>query len=206
MDTTCGRLTRGENYFAWFDSSNKRLVISADVELNPVTSVAHICPNPLARLTPPPEAREFLLEVADKPHGPIVPPLLVKTRVTASFAMDAAPARVRLFVMGIDNPASQDLQVQSAPPPPLPQPASAVSPSASAAAPSPPKRGTSIDVIGHSQSFSLDEALKDALAQLAQKLPFHNPDVAIQAHVEKIDARSGGNILPGLFVTVRGSV
>jgi hypothetical protein len=203
METTCGRLTRGESYFAWFDNTHKRLVISADVMLNPVTSVAHICPNPLARITPPPEAREFLLEIANKPHEPITPPFLVKTRVTASFAMDATPARVRLFVMGIDNPATQDLTVQSAPPPPLVQ---TQAPVATADTPPLPKRGTTVDVIGHSQTFSLDEALKDAFAQLAQKLPFHNPDIAIQAHVEKIDARSGGNILPGLFVTVRGSV
>ncbi len=207
----CGRLTLARNLYAWYDGARKTVTVSADVELNPFTSVAHICPNPLSRILPPPDAREFLVEVASKSHGPIVPLPIVLTRVYYSYQSDAQPAAVRVYSMGVDNPMASDVPVKTAPPPALYADAAATatstatassSASSSTASTAPAAAGGQITGVGFSQTFSYEEAIQAALADLRTKLPPRNPDIATAGNVVKVFARTGGNIRPGLEITV----
>jgi hypothetical protein len=196
----CGRLTRARNLHVWFDSERKQVNIAADVEINPYSTEVRICPNPLARITPAPEAREFLVEAVTIRTG-YIPLPVVLTRVFYSFSTDIPPAKVRIYTMGIDNPTAQDMPIKDRPPAPLTannQPA-----------PSTPTAPAPRDVVvarGWSERFSFEEALQNALADLQAKIPplSHNPDVGTAAEVLKTIAHVGGNIRPGLEVIVRG--
>jgi hypothetical protein len=204
----CGRLTNARNLYAWFDNATKTVHVSADVELNPYTTEARICPNPLSRITPPPDAREFLVEAVEKNHGRIVPLPVLITRVYYSFRSDATPAKVRLYTMGVDNPASTDVEVASAPPPalfPLSAPTANAAPAGGAPAPAPiPPVPAPVEGVGFSQAFSFEEAIQAALADLHSKRPVTMPDAATSGEVVKIFARVGGNIRPGVEITIRG--
>jgi hypothetical protein len=59
-----------------------------------------------------------------------------------------------------------------------------------------------VEVTGFSATFSLEQAVQDALAQAAGAFPAppRNPDVAVEIDIKDIFARSGGNIRPGLFI------
>src|SRR5262249_14174261 len=162
-----------------YSSAEKHVVIVADVWLNPYTDQAHICPNPIAM----PIAREFIVEGTSKTTG-IHPMLLVKHRVSYSYASDSTPQKVVVWSQGVDAPARPEAELGS-PRPPLehlakPQaaataPASAatavVTPDASALGPN--------EVVGFSINFDYKEAISDALAQARVKKPPKNPDIAV---------------------------
>jgi hypothetical protein len=193
----CGKLFRADAVYAFFDSTAKRVVVAADVWMNPFTDEVHVCPNPLAM---PVGAREFIVEGVSR-HAGIHPMLMVKNRVSTSFPSDATPASVVVYTQGVDAPARQEVQVASAPPPAL-QPAAQAAEQPAQARPAEAKAAKT-EVTGHSATFSFDEAVHDALTQAAALYPSppRNPDVAVTIEVTKITARSGGNILPGLYLT-----
>jgi len=195
----CGRLVQANNLYAWFDNARKEVTLAADVAINPVTTEAHICPNPLARITPPPEAREFLVEAVEKSHGPITPPLIVIKRVFFSFHSDATPARIRFYVAGIDNPVTKDVPVTDQPPPPIQR---ADAPAATTQAPSRGHRER-MEGRGWSDNYSLEEALDNALADLGSKIGPQNPDEGFAADIIKMTAHVG-TLRPGLELIVKG--
>jgi len=192
----CPRLFRAEKTYVFYTEGH--VVVAADVWLNPVADVVHICPNPIAPLVGP---KELLVEGTTKPG--IHPALAVKHRVTYSYPSDTSPKSVIVYSMGIDTPVRAEVHT-GAPPPPLVSGAPA-SPDA-ARHPDPPSAPASgpVEVTGFSAGFSFEEALQDALAQAAAKFPAppRNPDVAVTVEVTKIFARAGGNIRPGLYVKV----
>jgi hypothetical protein len=191
--STCERLFRANPVSAYFVASEKHVVIIADVTLNPTADHVHICPNPIAM----PPAREFIVAGTTSPG--IHPQLAVVRRVSYSFASDLTPKSVVVYSAGIDAPVRHEVpvaQVESQAMLPLPDPHD--DGASQAAKPSP----RSIEVTGFSPTFSLEEAVQDALAQAAAKFPAppRNPDVAIGIDIKDISARSGGNIRPGLIV------
>ena len=189
--STCGRLFRVDKVVAYFVAADKHVVIVADVFQNPTADHVHICPNPIAI----PPAREFLVIGTTDPG--IHPQLQVKRRISTTFASDLTPRSVIVYTQGIDAPARLEVPVGSAPPPPL-APGDAEPPA--------PVRQGPIEVTGFSATFSLEQAVQDALTQAVAKLggPPRNPDVAIEIDVLDISARTGGNIRPGLFVRATG--
>jgi hypothetical protein len=200
----CGRLIAAKNVYAWFDHARKQVTVSADVELNPFTTTAHICPNPLARISPTPEAREFLVEGVEKAHGPIVPLPVVVTRVYHSFHTDATPAKVRVYTLGIDNPAAQDIPVKDQPPPALFGAAAHEAAATTQHAPASVPTREKIEGHGWSDAFSFEEALASATKDLLSKVP-HHPDVTPAAEVVKMVAHvGGGSLRNGLELIVRG--
>ena len=166
---------------------------------NPYADVVHVCPNALA---PVAEVEEFVIQGTTKPG--IHPLLVAKRRVTYSYPADEAPKSVIIHSAGIDVAARQEVPVTSAPPPSLQQ----TTPPASLSAPSPsasPAKGVTgpVQVTGYSESYSVEEAIQDAIAQAQAKRPSppREPDAAVIVEVTKIFARVGGNIRSGLFVT-----
>lgn len=109
----CGRLFRAESVAAYFAAAEKHVVIVVDLFVNPVADHVRVCPNPIAI----PPAREFL--VIGTTDGGIHPDLVVKRRVSTSFASDATPRSVVVYSMGIDAPIRHEVPVSSAAPPPL---------------------------------------------------------------------------------------
>lgn len=200
--TQCGHLFHAENVHAYFVEARKQLVISADATLSPADEV-HICPNPIAPRLP--LAHEYIVEGTTKPG--IHSNLVMKRTVYGTFAMDAAPKSVVVFVQGIDNPARIEVQVIVG----LPRdtPASSVAapaPAAAAGAKTASDMKKVYEATGWSRDFKYDEAFADALAQLQKQIPpgFHNPDVGLTADVIASGAEVGGNIaLHGVFVTLR---
>jgi len=190
--STCGRLFSVDQVYAYFVAADKHVVIVADVFLNPTADHVQICPNPIAI----PPAREFLVIGTTAPG--IHPQLVVKRRISTTFASDLTPKSVIVYTQGIDAPARHEVPVGSAPPPPL-APAE-VDPALAVPPPGP------IEVTGFSPTFSLEQAVQDALTQAVAKLagPPRNPDVAIEIDIRDISARTGGNIRPGLFVRATG--
>jgi hypothetical protein len=184
-------LFRVDNVYAYFVAADKQVVIVADVFLNPTADHVHICPNPIAM----PLAREFLVIGTTAPG--IHPQLQVKRRISTTFASDLTPKSVIVYTQGIDAPARQEVPVGSAAPPPLPP--------GEAELPAVPPPGP-VEVTGFSATFSLEQAVQDALTQAVAKLagPRRNPDVAIEIDILDISARTGGNIRPGLFVRASG--
>lgn len=191
--STCGKLFRVEKVYAYFVAADKHVVIVADVFQNPVADRVHICPNPIAI----PPAREFL--VVGTTDGGGHPDLVVKRRISTTFASDLTPRSVIVYTQGIDAPVRQEVPVGSAPPPPL-----ATIEGEPPAACTPPHG--SIEVTGFSPTFSLEQAVQDALTQAVAKLagPPRNPDVAVEIDILDISARTGGNIQQGLFVRATG--
>jgi hypothetical protein len=190
--STCGRLFSVDKVYAFFAAAEKHVVVVADVFLNPTADHVQICPNPIAI----PPAREFLVIGTTAPG--IHPQLQVKRRISTTFASDLTPKSVIVYTQGIDAPVRNEVPVGSAPPPPL-EPGEADPPLAV------PPPG-SIEVTGFSPTFSLEQAVQDALTQAVAKLagPPRNPDVAIEIDILDISARTGGNIRPGLFVRASG--
>ena len=190
--STCGRLFQVDKVYAYYVAADKHVVIVADVFMNPTADHVQICPNPIAI----PPSREFLVIGTTDPG--IHPKLEVKRRISTTFASDATPRSVIVYTQGIDAPARHEVPVGTAPPPPLShgegEPAVTV-----------PPRGP-IEVTGFSATFSLEQAVQDALTQAVAKLggPPRNPDVAIEIDILDISARTGGNIRPGLFVRASG--
>jgi hypothetical protein len=190
--STCGRLFSVDKVVAYFVAADKHVVIVADVFQNPTADHVQICRNPIAI----PPAREFLVIGTTAPG--IHPQLVVKRRISTTFASDLTPKSVIVYTQGIDAPARHEVPVGAAPPPPL-APDEADPPLAI------PPPGP-IEVTGFSPTFSLEQAVQDALTQAVAKLggPPRNPDVAIEIDILDISARTGGNIRPGLFVRASG--
>jgi hypothetical protein len=181
-------LFRANKIYAYYVSAQKHVVISADVIVNPVADDVHICPNPVAM----PPAREFIVAGTTKPG--IQPMLVTVRRVSTSFLSDLTPKSVIVYSAGIDGPVREEVPV-SAPPPPL-------DPHVHLAQPDPKPSNGPVEVTGYSPTYSLEEAVQDALAQAAVEFPAppRNPDVAVEIDIKDIFARAGGNIRPGLFV------
>jgi len=186
---TCQRLFRANKVYAYYVTAEKSVVIVADVIANPVADDVHICPNPLAI----PPSREFIIAGTTKPG--IHPDLVTVRRVSTSFASDLTPKSVIVYSAGVDAPFRQEVMLSSAPPAPLAGPAVHATLDETLA-PGP------VEVTGYSATFSLEQAVQDALAQAAAEFPAppRNPDVAIEIDIKDISARAGGNIRPGLFV------
>lgn len=193
--STCGRLFQVDRVYAYFAAAEKHVVIVADVFLNPTADHVQICPNPIAI----PPAREFLVIGTTAPG--IHPPLKVKRRISTTYASDLTPRSVIVYTQGIDAPARHEVPVGSAPPPPL-SPGEGEPP---VAPPPGPPHGP-VEVTGFSATFSLEQAVQDALTQAVAKLggPPRNPDVAIEIDILDISARTGGDIRSGLFVRATG--
>jgi hypothetical protein len=189
--STCGRLFQVDKVVAYFVAAAKHVVIVADVFQNPTADHVQICPNPIAI----PPSREFVVIGTTDPG--IHPQLVVKRRISTTFASDLTPRSVIVYTHGIDAPVRQEVPVGSAPPPPLapgdPEPPT-------------PRPHPGVDVTGFSATFSLEQAVQDALTQAVAKLggPPRNPDIAIQIEIVDISARTGGNIRPGLTVRATG--
>jgi hypothetical protein len=192
----CGRLFRADAVYAYFDASAKRVVVAADVWMNPYADQVRLCPNPIAM---PVGAKELLVEGVTRPG--IHPMLVVKHRVTTSFASDATPKSVIVYSQGVDAPSRQEVQVASAPPPAL-QPAAQADETTRTTAPAAAPAGKT-EVLGYSNSYSFDEAVHDALAKAKALFPPSppNPDASVSIEVTKITASSGGSMVAGLYVT-----
>ena len=190
--STCGRLFRVDQVVAYFVPADKHVVIVADVFQNPVADHVHICPNPLAI----PPSREFM--VIGTTDGGIHPDLVIKRRISTTFASDLTPRSVVVYTQGIDAPVRNEVAVGSSAPAPL------AGGNGAAATPDAAPAHAAVEVTGFSPTFSLEQAVQDALAQAAAKLPPRNPDIAVQIEIEDISARSGGNIRPGLTVRATG--
>jgi hypothetical protein len=190
--STCGRLFQVDKVVAYFVAADKHVVIVADVFQNPTADHVQICPNPIAI----PPSREFMVVGSTDPG--IHPQLVVKRRISTTFASDLTPKSVIVYTRGIDAPVRQEVAVGSVAPPPLassdPEP------------PDAPRPHAPVEVTGFSATFSLEQALQDALTQAVAKLggPPRNPDAAIQIEIVDISARTGGNIRPGLTVRATG--
>jgi hypothetical protein len=98
---------------AYFAAAEKHVVIVVDLFANPVADHVQVCPNPIAI----PPAREFV--VVGTTDGGIHPDLVVKRRISTSFASDATPKSVVVYTQGIDAPIRHEVPVMSAAPPPL---------------------------------------------------------------------------------------
>lgn len=195
--STCGRLFGADNVHAYYSAREKHVVILADVTLNPVADEVHICPNPLAI----PPSRELIIAGTTKPG--IHPALAVTRRLSYSYPSDLTPKSVIVYTAGIDAPARLEVAVASEAPRPRPfhEPQLAGPATEDAHADTRRPHGP-VGVTGYSATFSLEEAVHDALAQAAEKFPAppRNPDVAVEIDIKDIFARAGGNIRPGLFV------
>src|SRR4029077_10190792 len=86
---------------ASYSTAHKALVISGEVTLNPYSDTVRICRNPLERFIPAPAVHEYMVIGTTRPG--IHPDLVVKRTISASFPMDATPAKVAVYSMGIDN-------------------------------------------------------------------------------------------------------
>jgi hypothetical protein len=181
-----------DKVYAYYVAADKHVVVVADVFLNPTADHVQICPNPIAI----PPSREFLVIGTTDPG--IHPQIQVKRRISTTYASDLTPKSVIVYTRGIDAPERHEVPVGTAPPPPL-------APDEAAPPHVVPPRGP-IEVTGFSPTFSLEQAVQDALTQAVAKLagPPRNPDVAIEIDILDISARTGGNIRPGLFVRASG--
>ncbi len=199
---TCGRLFAVEKVYAFFDEGEVskgtpvrplgRVVVVADLFVNPFTDHVQICPNPIAIGSP----SEFLV-IGTRTSDGIHPGLVVKRRVSYSYASEVTPASVIVYSAGTNGPLRQEVRLSG-------PPALLVEPLEQAPSPDAQPSPGSVEVTGFSPTFSLEQAVQDALAQANAKFPAppRNPDVAIEIDVKDIFARSGGNIQPGLFVRV----
>ena len=187
--STCQKLFSADKLYAYHDNTKKQVFVLADVIANPVADDVHICPNLIAA----PSSREFLVEGTTKPG--IHPALAVKRRVSYSFFSDLTPKSVIVYSAENGVPVRHEVPVGSVPPPldaPNGHEVHAVAP---------PSHGQ-VEVTGFSASFSLEQAVQDALAQAAGAFPAppRNPDAAVEIDIKDISARSGGNIRPGLLI------
>jgi hypothetical protein len=188
--STCAKLFHADKIYAYYNGREKLVVIVADVTVNPVADEVHICPNLIAI----PPAREFV--VCGTTRGGIQPTLMTRRRVSTSFHSDLTPRSVVVYAAGIDAPVRQDVPVDAHPP------ASLGLAQADEVASEAQHGHAPVEVTGFSPTFSLEQAVQDALAQAAGALPSppHTPDVAVEIDIKDISARAGGNIRPGLLI------
>ena len=154
----CGRLFHAENIKAFYSTAHKALVLSAEVTINPYSDSVRICRNPLERLLPAPEVHEYIVVGTTRPG--IHPDLVVNRTISASFPMDATPAKVAVYSMGIDNPERVEVSVGTEVPvvstePPQTSPSA----QASTAPQSAPTTGAAVEATGWSSDFVLQDAL-----------------------------------------------
>jgi hypothetical protein len=200
----CSRLFRADNIKAFYSTAHKALVLSADVTINPYSDHVRICRNPLERLLPAPAVHEYMVVGTTRPG--IDPDLVVKRTISASFSMDATPAKVAVYSMGIDNPERVEVSVDTqAPavstPPPQANPPTQTS---TAAQTSPAASGTPVEATGWSHDFVLQDALTNAVAELRTAAGFRNPDVGLHFEVVAMGGQVGGFTLhTGVFVKVK---
>ncbi len=196
----CSRLFPADNINAFYSTVEKALVISAEVTINPFADRVQICRNPLEMLLPAPAAHEYMI-VGTTRTG-IHPDLVAKHTITASFLLDATPAKVAVYSMGIDNPARVEVPVVGTPS--LPQASTPAQPSTVLPQTSAPVTGAPVEATGWSQDFVLQDALSNAVTQLRDAAGFRNPDIGLPFEVVAIGGRIGGFTLhTGLSVTVK---
>ncbi len=191
----CGHLFRAEKLYAYYDPSNKYVVVVADLWMDPFNDSVHICPNPLALTAMLP--REFVLEGTTRLRGPLG--RVMFNRIYYSYHSDAEPRSVIVFTMGPDAPTRTEVQLGAQPPPlkSATAPAATATPTAQTTAPSGP-----VEVTGFSASYSVEEAIHDALTQALARFPSppRNPDVAVSITMKEMTAVASGNIRPGLTI------
>ena len=179
----CGRLFHADNINAFYSEAHKALVISAEVTINPYSDHVHICRNPLERLLPVPAVHEYIVVGTTRPG--IHPDLAVKRTISASFPMDATPAKVAVYSMGIDNPDRVEIPVGTQPPQTSPT-------------------GAPVEATGWSKDFVLQDALSNAVTELRAAAGFRNPDVGLGFEVVAMGGQVGGFTLhTGVFVKVK---
>src|SRR5262249_50934000 len=93
--STCGRLFQVDKVYAYYVAADKHVVIVADVFQNPTADHVQICPNPIAI----PPSREFVVIGTTDPG--IHPQLVVKRRISTTFASDLTPRSVIVYTQGI---------------------------------------------------------------------------------------------------------
>jgi hypothetical protein len=199
---SCDRLFRAQNPSAYFSTTHKTLVVTAEVTLNPTRDSVHICRNLLQGAVHP-GGPEFVLSGHTRPG--IHADLVVTRTVMGVFPMDATPASVVLYSQGVDSPARAELKVGDRPPVPAPAPQPAGAPPS--ATPS-DLAGSAAgkEATGWSASYSYDEAVGDAVAQLKALVGVVNPDVGIRATVVETGVQiCDFTLQTGLFVKLRAS-
>src|SRR5258708_25048493 len=192
----CGHLFRVEKLYAYYVASDKHVVVAADLWMDPFHDSVQICPNPLA--LPTTAAPEFILEGTTRVGGPLGRILL--NRIYYSYPSDPTPKNVIVYTMGVDAPVHNEVQLGAAPA--RLQPAAAPTTTPTPTAPTPaPARGP-VEVTGFSPSYSLEEAILDALTKALPFFPSppRNPDVGVAVTVKEITAVTGGYIRPGLTI------
>jgi hypothetical protein len=195
----CGRLFHAANIKALYSTAHKALIISAEVALNPYSDNVRICRNPLQLLLPTPAVLEYMVVGTTRPG--IHPDLLVKRTISASFPMDATPAKVAVYSMGVDNPERVEVPVGTAADTQPPQ-TPAVESGAQQTSPAPTV--APVEATGWSTEFVLQDALTNAVAALRAAAGFRNPDIGLHFEVVKIGGQVGGFTLhTGVFVTVK---
>jgi hypothetical protein len=194
----CDRLFPAESFNAYYDAARKQVVVSAEVTFNLYSDDVHICPNPLARILPTPEYREFLVGGSTRPG--IHPMMVTRRTVFYSYASDLTPAKVRVYSMGVDNPAASDVPVGNKPP--VMVQSTPQKPPAQPGQPAVKPTGPWV-AIGWSQAFKFDEAFADAVARVLAIMPFRHPDVATTVKVVEIGGEVGGFVAQhGMYVKV----
>jgi hypothetical protein len=199
---TCDRLFAATNATAYYSPTQKTLVVSVDVTLNPTSDHVHICRNILQPLLPS-AVPEFVVSGSTSPG--IHADLMLTRSIRGVFPMEVAPASVVVYSMGVDAPARTQVSVGAMPPqdaaqPPAgsPAPAAAVTPADAGRAP--------IEVTGWSAAYDYNEALADAVKQLRAAAGFRNPDAGIPALVVQTGVQVGGFVVhTGFFVKLRAS-
>jgi hypothetical protein len=141
----CERLFRADHISAFFSSAQRALVISAQVTINPFSDHVQICRNPLE--PPAPAVHEYMVLGRTRPG--IHPDLVVNLTISASFSMDATPAKLAVYSMGIDAPEVAEIAVTDEPSPPVV-----------------PAVTTPVEATGWSKEFILQEAFTNALTEL----------------------------------------
>jgi hypothetical protein len=190
----CSRLFRADNIKASYSMAQRALVITAEVTMNPFSDCVQICRNALERLLPAPAAHEYMVVGTTRPG--IHPELVVTNTISAAFPMDATPAKVVVYSMGIDNPARTEVDVGAQPL----QTSSQQSPSPASEA----SAGASVEATGWSTDFVLQDAFSNAVTALRSAAGFRNPDVGLGFEVVTMGGQVGGFTLnTGAFVTVK---
>jgi hypothetical protein len=196
MMIECCRLFPADKINAFYSTANKALVISAEVTINPYSDRVQICRNPLEQLLPAPAVHEYMVAGTTQPG--LHPDLVVKRTISASFPMDATPAKVAVYSMGVDNPARAEISVGS-------QPTQTSAPAQTRAAPQTGAPATgSVEATGWSKDFVLQDALSNAVTQLRAAAGFRNPDIGLGFEVVAIGGQVGGFTLnTGVYVKVK---
>jgi hypothetical protein len=133
------------------------------------------------------KALDRLSETVGTTRPGIHPELLVKRTISASFPMDATPAKVAVYSMGVDNPERVEVPVGTAADTQPPQ-TPAVESGAQQTSPAPTV--ASVEATGWSTEFVLQDALTSAVAALRAAAGFRNPDIGL--HFEVV--RSAGRL------------